>query len=271
LAGVGAGGVDAGVERGGNGLEGFEREGGNDVGGVGEGEGVDESEGEQGGHEGGAVGEGEAFFGEKGGRGELRGGEGFSGGEGLAEVFDVAESEHGEGHVREGGKIAAGADGTLCGDDGVDGMVEHVVDELEGGERDARVAEGEGVGASQHGGADDFGGERVADARRVAHDEVFLELGELVEWDYAVLEGAEAGSDAVDEVAAGYDVVDDGAGGDNALLGFRGHFDGDGWLVGRGYAGAGHPHEVGGGEVRAVRDKAVWVHGAPGKSLIVNA
>ncbi len=70
---------------------------------------------------------------------------------------------------------------------------------------DARVAQGQGVGANEHHGAHDVGGERRTDAHGMAHQDVALQLRRLFWGDQDIFERAKAGGDAVDHLFLGND------------------------------------------------------------------
>ena len=80
--------------------------------------------------------------------------------------------------------------------------VEHVQQQLQRRDADAGMAPRQRVGADQHHGAHGGGVQRIADADRVADDDVVLQLGGLLGRDQPVLERAEAGGDAVGDLAA---------------------------------------------------------------------
>jgi hypothetical protein len=62
----------------------------------------------------------------------------------------------------------------------------------------------------------------------MAHNEVYLQLGQLIGWDNAVFECAKAGSDAIHKVAPLHYIVNNGAGGYYALFRRRRQFHSNG-------------------------------------------
>ena len=159
-------------------------------------------------HELGAVEEGEAFLAL-----QLDGLPAFGGVDFLdvaAAAFpvDVAHAEDGGEHeVGQGAEVAAGAEGALLVDHGQDVLVVAVDEALHGLQLGAAVAEAEVLGLEQQHEAHHLGGHLVADAAGVAHDEVLLQLAELLLADADVAEGAEAGGDAVDGHLLGFHLL----------------------------------------------------------------
>ena len=117
----------------------------------------------------------------------------------LAFVVNVAHAEDGGEHkVGERAEVAAGAEGTLLVNDWEDVVVVAINETLCGLELYAAIAEAEVLDLEQEHELYDFLWNFVADAAGVAHDEVLLELAELVFADGDVAEGAEAGGYTVD-------------------------------------------------------------------------
>ena len=114
----------------------------------------------------------------------------------------LALADERERQVGERGEIAARADRALRRDERVDAAVEQRDQALERLEPDAGVALGEHVGAQQHQRARLGLLERRADARGVRAHQVHLQLAQAVVGDADLGEAAEAGGDAVDDVAA---------------------------------------------------------------------
>ena len=113
--------------------------------------------------------------------------------------IDVAKAEDGREHeVGQGAEVAAGTEAALLVDNGKDVVVVAVDETLDGLELGTAVAKAEILGFEQEHEADNFGGDFVAYAASVAHDEVLLQLAELLFADGDVAEGAEAGGDTVD-------------------------------------------------------------------------
>ena len=123
----------------------------------------------------------------------------------------VAFADQRQREVGEGRQVAAGPHGALRRDDGVDARVQHRDQEVEGLGPDAAEALGQHVRAQHHEGARLRLVQRLADAGGVAAHQVELELAQLVARDDDVGEVAEAGVDAVDDLAARDRVVDHAA------------------------------------------------------------
>ena len=112
-------------------------------------------------------------------------------------------------HVCEGREISARAHRALLRNDGMNAGVEHGDERVESHRVDPRVAGREGVDAQEEDGAHDVLGEGLAHPRRVAPDQVELELLEVAPRDDDVAKVAEARVDAVDDALALEDVLDD--------------------------------------------------------------
>ena len=95
-------------------------------------------------------------------------------------------------------QVARGAQAAAGRHDRVHGRVEHRDQQLDDLDADAGEPDGQGVGAEHEHGPHDLVGQRIADAGRVATDQVALELGGLIGRDPDVGQVAEAGRDAVD-------------------------------------------------------------------------
>ena len=81
-------------------------------------------------------------------------------------------------------------------------MVEEIEKTLDDDFTDGGESAGKGVGAQEDGSADDFFGERLADAATVIFDEVALVMLELGIGDQEFYVASEAGVDAVDDFAS---------------------------------------------------------------------
>ncbi len=126
----------------------------------------------------------------------------------TAFVVDIAQAEDGGEHeVGQRAEVAAGAEAALLVDDGENVVVVAVDETLDGLELSTAVAEAEVLGFEQEHEADHLLGHFVANAAGVAHDEVFLELAELLFADADVAEGAETGGDTVDGLFLGFHLL----------------------------------------------------------------
>jgi hypothetical protein len=180
-------------------VEGVEAEAEDHVGLGAEAVGLEEAPDGVGAHELSAVEEGEAFLALEFDRLPAFGLIDLVGGATAAFPIDFAHAKDGREHeVGEGAEVAAGAKAALLVDNREDIVVEAVDETLDGLELCAAVAEAEVLGLEEEHETDDVLGHFVADAAGVAHDEVFLELAELLFADADVAEAAEAGGDAVD-------------------------------------------------------------------------
>ena len=113
--------------------------------------------------------------------------------------------------MRERRKVPAGADRAAAWHDGVDAAIEQVNQPLEGRAPNSRVAFREHVGAQSHCGSDGADGKSIADASRVAAQEVDLERTKRIAWDRRLSQRAEPGVDAIDGRIAKRLAIDDGA------------------------------------------------------------
>ena len=225
LAEVGAGEMEARVEGGGSATEGFHREGGCGLGGVEEGLERGELEAAEGEHGLGAVEQRDAFLGLKREGRETSGGETLGGGEDSAVVVGEAFADEDEGHVGEGGEVAAGSDAAARRNDGRDVVIEKVADTLSDDGTNAGEALGEDVGADEHHAANDGSWERFADAAAVGADEVDLHLLDFVVVEADVGEEADAGIERVDGSGATHGRFDGLAGAGHAFNSERRELD----------------------------------------------
>ena len=122
-----------------------------------------------------------------------------------------------EREMRQRREVSAGADRAPARHDGMNVRVEQREQRVDGRQPDARVAAREHVGAEQHHRAHGVRRERLADAGRVAAQQVGLQPVERVGLDADLRERAEPGVDAVDGLAAGGLAIDDGTGAVDAV------------------------------------------------------
>jgi hypothetical protein len=213
LAGMGANGLDAWIERGGRTAESFEGHGPGEVAELDDAEGAGEGEAADGGDGLGSIEKGQTLFGFEGERDDACPKECEGGGDAASVSVNHAFTDDGEGEVSEGRKVAAGSDGSARGNNGVNAAVEEGNEGLNQLRADAAEAFGENIGAEEEHGADGILGEGVADAAGVAADEITLEGLDLGGVNAKVGKLAEAGVDAVGGVSAGEEIVDESAGG----------------------------------------------------------
>ena len=122
--------------------------------------------------------------------------------------IDVAKAEDGGEHeVGQGAEVAAGTEAALLVDDGQNVVVVAVDETLDGLQLGTAVAKAEVLGFEQEHETDDLGRYFVADATGVAHDEVLLQLAELLFADGDVAEGAETGGDTVNGYLLGFHLL----------------------------------------------------------------
>ena len=131
----------------------------------------------------------------------------------AASVADrrVPFADQHERQVRQRREVAARADRSAARHDRMDARVERVDQPIERRAPDARVALREHVRAQRHHRAHGARRQRLADARRVAAQQVPLELAERVSRNLDLGQRAEAGVDAVDRRVARRVPIDDGA------------------------------------------------------------
>ena len=112
----------------------------------------------------------------------------------------VALADEDERQVRERRKVAARADRSAARHARVDAAIEHVDQPLERAAADAGEALGEDVGAQRHRRTHGADRQRLADAGRVAAQQIELERAKRIARDRRLGQRAEAGVDAVDRL-----------------------------------------------------------------------
>ena len=121
------------------------------------------------------------------------------GGAATSFPINLAHAENGGEHqVGQRAKVAAGSQAALLVDHGEDVVVVTVDEALHGLQLGSAVAKAEILRLEQQHEADNLLGHLVADATGVAHNQVFLQLRELLLADADVAKAAETGGDAVD-------------------------------------------------------------------------
>ena len=95
-------------------------------------------------------------------------------------ILCLSLAQHHQHHVGQGGQVAAGAQGALLRDNGMDAPVQHSQQRLHGGQTNAGIAPGQGVQPQQHRRPHHPGGQRPAHAAGVGNDKVSLQLGGLL-------------------------------------------------------------------------------------------
>ena len=100
----------------------------------------------------------------------------------------------------EGSQVAGGTERALLVHHGEDVVVVHIDDPLHGDQLGAGVAVGERLRLEQEHQAHDVAAHFLARAAGVRHHEVVLELRKVFRGDRDVVQGAEAGGDAIDRV-----------------------------------------------------------------------
>src|SRR5215470_2694563 len=116
-------------------------------------------------------------------------------------------------------KIARCSDGTLRGNDGMNGGVEHGAESFDSAGADAAETFGERVGAKEHDRASFGDGEWLANSASVGADEIDLQLADLFRRDADAGEFAKPSVDAVSGLSRGDQFVHDGARGLHSLGG----------------------------------------------------
>ena len=124
----------------------------------------------------------------------------FGSGAHLPFVADFTHPDNREAEVGEGSQVAGGAERALLVHHGEDVVVVHIDDPLHGDQLGAGVAVGERLRLEQEHQAHDVTAHFLARAAGVRHHEVVLELREVFRGDRDVVQGAEAGGDAIDRV-----------------------------------------------------------------------
>ena len=111
--------------------------------------------------------------------------------------------------VGEWREVARRTDAPLRGHDRVEAALEEGEQAIDDNGPAAAVAERQGIGAEQEHRPDDFAGEWFADTRRMAHQQVLLQLGRAGRLDERCRQVAEAGGDAVHDRTLGHEGLDD--------------------------------------------------------------
>ena len=126
--------------------------------------------------------------------------------------LDLAESDEGQREVGERREVAGRPDAPLLRHDRMDAVRQQRQDGVDDRRPTTAVAQGQGVRPQEQHRADDLARERRADAGRVAHQQVLLELTGLGWVDVRRGEVAEPGRHAVDDGAFRDKRLDDVAG-----------------------------------------------------------
>ena len=121
--------------------------------------------------------------------------------------------------MRQGCKVTAGAHGALAGDHRIDPGLQEVQQQLHDLKPHAGVTLCQSVCPDEQGRADDLLLQRLTYAGGVAEDQVPLQLPAVVGADKVILQGAEAGGDAVDALPALKEALHDAAGGHHPFPG----------------------------------------------------
>ncbi len=137
----------------------------------------------------------------------------------LTLVERFAFANHHEGKMRERGEVAAGAYGALLGDHRMNAGVEQRDKKFEDLDAGSAEALGEDVGAQQKHGARFGLAEGIANAARVAADEVGLQLRQVLIRNAHVGKFSESGIDAINGLAGGDDLLNQRAAGGDTLAG----------------------------------------------------
>ncbi|CAM5625032.1 hypothetical protein MAUB1S_10657 [Mycolicibacterium aubagnense] len=131
-----------------------------------------------------------------------------------------ADTDHHRGHVRQGGKIAGSADGTLCRHDRNDVVSQHLLQQVDGLLPHARGALRQARHLERHHQARYSNRHRFANAGGMRQHDVALQRFEIGGGNAHAGELTETGIDAVDRLALGDDAFDRlGAGLDRSLAG----------------------------------------------------
>ncbi len=250
LAGVRADGVQFGGEHLVGAEEGFQAEGGRDIGGLVEAVQIGEGHDQHAEHAVGAVEESEPLL-----LAQLDGVDAVFGEQvtgrphGPVGALGVPLAHQREGAVGERGQVAGAAQGAVLVDDRGDPGVEHVGHRARDLGADPGAAGADGLQPEEHQGPDDFPLDAGAHARGVRTDDVALQLSTQLRADVPGRQGAEAGAHPVDGVRLGGQGVHDLAGRGEGGHRLRGQFDAGpaarhGEHIGRGHARGPHHHSV---------------------------
>ena len=140
-------------------------------------------------------------------------------------VEGLALAQHDQHNVAQRSQVAAGAQGTLLGDHGMDTLVEHIQHGLDGAEANAGMTLAQGIAAQQHGSTDHLLGQRFTHAAGMGNDQIPLEGSGQLLGDVDLGEFTEAGGQTVDHSLLLQLLVNIFSGLVDGGFGFRGHFD----------------------------------------------
>ena len=187
---------------------GFEAHGSGDVRRLHEADGVVDRQSAHGGHGLGAVDESQALLGHQLHSGNPGPFHGYVPGQDLSFILRLAQAQHGQHHVGQGGQVAAGAQGALLGNDRRNAPVQHGHQGLHQLQTGAGKALGQVVDPQEHDGVGD--------------NQVSLELPALVLGDGHIAEFPKTGGNPIHHGSLVHQHIHHLAGLQNALLGLRG-------------------------------------------------
>ena len=195
---VGANGLNTGVVGIDNALQGVNGERGGNVGGLDHHLRVVDGQAGHAHHGAGAVDQSQALLGLQLHHRDAGGLHSLSAGHDLALVDGLTLADHGHHHVGQGAQVAAGTHRALFGNYRMYALVQHLNHRLHGGQPDTGEALGQGVDPQKHNRPGHILREGVAHAAGIGHDQVVLQLVQVLLRDGHVDKLAKAGAEPVD-------------------------------------------------------------------------
>ena len=130
-------------------------------------------------------------------------------------------TDESEAEMREGRQITARPHAPLLRNGRIDIGIQHLENEIDELGTRARVALRDHISAEKHHRSHLALGEAITDSRRVAANDIHLQLGQFVARDRDFRKFSKAGGDPVHDQVALHDVVDDGAGTEHSFARLR--------------------------------------------------
>ena len=129
----------------------------------------------------------------------------------VRSIEDIPFTNHRESKMRERGEVAAGSHRSAGRNDRMNMVIQNGYECLQYNRPNPTQSFGEHIGTQQQHGADFIDGQRLANAARMAADQVALQGLQLIGSNMHITEFSETRIDAVSGLAAYHQVFDDGA------------------------------------------------------------
>ena len=161
--------------------------------------GSEQGKGRQGGHGAGAVDQGKTFLEAEPERRQTLRFQGLSGGRQLSFVKDRSLADDRQGQVGKMHEVPGGADAAALRDIGGDARIDHVPHQFQQRHAHAAVAFDQRVEPHGHDSLRDVVLQRIAQTRRMAADQIHLQIAQIILGDDLVAHGTEGGVHSVDD------------------------------------------------------------------------